>query len=81
MLGEEQMARSLANAGVTCIFGVVGIPVVGFAMACQKAGTYTTDQRGIAHENSFILSLLMLRRAGIHVVRYLKLHVTILVLT
>lgn len=45
MLGEEQMAKSLANAGVTCIFGVVGIPVVGFAMACQKAGTYTTKQR------------------------------------
>lgn len=34
-LGCHLIARKLREVGVECIFGVVGIPVVEFARACQ----------------------------------------------
>mgnify|MGYP001088095244 CR=1 FL=1 len=38
LLGEDVLAMQLAHLGVRHVFGVVGIPVVGFSHACQRAG-------------------------------------------
>lgn len=38
MKGSQIIARSLKNQGVTCVFGVVGIPVIEIAEALMQEG-------------------------------------------
>ena len=62
MIGEEYLAKSLAKAGVTAIFGVIGIPVVGFATECQKAGPYYIISNGFYCELELFIYLVLLIR-------------------
>jgi 2-hydroxyacyl-CoA lyase 1 len=36
--GAEVLAQALKDQGVEYMFGVVGIPVIEFGMACQQVG-------------------------------------------
>ncbi len=47
--GAQVVARALKRQGVDAVFGVVGIPVVGIAVECQRAGIH---YYGMRHEQA-----------------------------